>query len=65
VRAGHRLVVQIASAYWPILWPAPEPVTLTMRPGTSALHLPVRVGPPDAPDPRPLPEPPARTQNAR
>jgi predicted acyl esterase len=62
VRAGHRLVVQIASAYWPILWPAPEPLTLTIRPGTSALHLPVRVATPDAPDPRPLPEPPARTR---
>ncbi|MEY8840419.1 CocE/NonD family hydrolase, partial [Cribrihabitans sp. XS_ASV171] len=42
VPAGYRLVVQVASAYWPILWPAPEPVTLTLRAGVSALHLPVR-----------------------
>jgi predicted acyl esterase len=49
--AGHRLVVQVASAYWPILWPAPEPVTLTLRPGTSSLHLPVRTAPSDAPAP--------------
>ncbi len=55
---GHRLVVQIASAYWPILWPAPEPVTLTLRPGTSALHLPLRAAPRDAPEPRALPAPP-------
>ena len=38
--AGHRLVVQIGSTYWPVLWPAPEPVTLTISPGTSKLHLP-------------------------
>ena len=60
VLAGHRLVVQVASAYWPILWPAPAPVTLTLRPGASALHLPVRAAPVDAPEPRPLPEPPKR-----
>ncbi len=60
VLAGHRLVVQIASAYWPILWPAPEPVTLTIRPGASALNLPVRAAPPDATEPRVLPDPPKR-----
>lgn len=56
---GHRLMVQIASAYWPILWPAPEPVTLTLRPGTSSLHLPLRTADATAPEPRPLREPPA------
>ncbi|WP_217360266.1 CocE/NonD family hydrolase C-terminal non-catalytic domain-containing protein [Ruegeria sp. HKCCA5463] len=35
VPPGHRIVLQIASAYWPVLWPAPEPVTLTIRPGQS------------------------------
>ena len=39
---GHRLMVQIASAYWPILWPMPEPVTLAVSPGSSKLELPVR-----------------------
>jgi len=58
VLAGHRIIVQIASAYWPILWPAPEPVTLTLRPGTSALRLPVRQAVEDAP--RVLPDPPKR-----
>ncbi len=53
--AGHRLVVQVASTYWPILWPAPEPVTLTLTPGTSSLNLPVRA--PMRDTPRPLPEP--------
>lgn len=57
VPEGHRLMVQIASAYWPILWPAPEPVTLIIAPGTSALHMPLRKAPADAPEPRPLPEP--------
>lgn len=37
---GHRLVVQIGSAYWPMLWPAPEPVTLAVTPGASRLDLP-------------------------
>lgn len=39
---GHRLMVQVATAYWPILWPSPEPVTLTVPPGRSTLSLPVR-----------------------
>ena len=60
VLPGHRIVVQIASAYWPILWPAPEPVTLTIRPGSSVLHLPVRQATADEPAPRPLPAPPKR-----
>ncbi len=62
VAAGHRIMVQVASAYWPILWPAPEPVTLTVRPGSSALNLPVRLAPADAPEPRLLPEPPRRKE---
>jgi putative CocE/NonD family hydrolase len=65
VLAGHRLMVQVASAYWPILWPAPEPVTLTLRPGVSSLHLPVRKAPSDAPAPRPLPDPPPREAKKR
>ncbi|MEL6236841.1 MAG: CocE/NonD family hydrolase [Pseudomonadota bacterium] len=59
IAAGHRLVVQIASAYWPILWPAPAPVTLQIRTGVSRLHLPVRQ-PVAAPQPRALPVPPDR-----
>ncbi len=55
--AGHRLLVQIASTYWPILWPAPKPVKLTMKAGVSRLTLPVRREDPDAPRPRVLPEP--------
>ena len=57
VLPGHRLMVQLATAYWPVLWPAPAPMTLTVGPGTSALHLPVYTAPADAPAPRPLTEP--------
>ena len=55
--AGHRLALEIASAYWPIVWPMPEPVTLTVHPGRSVLRLPVRTAT-DMPKPRHLPPPP-------
>lgn len=56
VAAGHRLILHVASTYWPILWPSPEIVTLTVPPGRSRLHLPVRAAEADAP--RDLPAPP-------
>jgi putative CocE/NonD family hydrolase len=40
--AGHSLRVSISTVYWPLAWPSPEPVKLTIDPGKSALHLPVR-----------------------
>ena len=53
VPAGHRLRVSLASAFWPAVWPSPEPVELTVvADGTSALFLPVRA-PRDEP---PVPE---------
>lgn len=61
VLQGHRLVVQISSTYWPILWPAPKPVTLTLRPGTCTLKLPVRTVNKEEPAPRVLADPPKRT----
>jgi predicted acyl esterase len=42
VPAGHRLRLALSPAYWPWLWPAPEPVTLTIDAGRSTLVLPVR-----------------------
>jgi putative CocE/NonD family hydrolase len=46
--AGHVVRLALASAYWPLIWPAPEAATLTLRlPGR--LALPVR-----PPDPRDL-----------
>lgn len=40
---GHRLRVAISTSYWPLAWPSPEPVRLTIFTGSSTLHLPVRL----------------------
>ncbi len=40
--AGNRIGLAISTAYWPMLWPAPEPVALGVYAGTSRLTLPVR-----------------------
>jgi uncharacterized protein len=55
--AGHRVRLALSNAYWPTLWPSPEPVTLTLVTGLSSLSLPVRA--PRALDAelRPFPEP--------
>ncbi len=40
---GHTLRVAVSTCYWPMAWPAPEPVELTVFTGvTSSLELPVR-----------------------
>jgi putative CocE/NonD family hydrolase len=39
---GHRIRVAVSTTYWPLIWPSPEPVTLTLVAGKSALLLPVR-----------------------
>ena len=39
---GHRMRVAVSTTYWPLIWPSPEPVTLTLATGKSALALPVR-----------------------
>lgn len=41
VLPGHRLRLAISTAWWPMLWPAPEPVTATVATGSSVLSLPV------------------------
>ncbi len=43
VPAGHRLRVAVSTAYWPMIWPSPEPVALTLSAAT--LSLPVRPRP--------------------
>jgi putative CocE/NonD family hydrolase len=42
VPKGHKLRVAISTSYFPMMWPAPEPVTLTVYAGKSQLHLPLR-----------------------
>ncbi len=38
--AGHRIRLALSTAYWPMIWPAPEKATVTILGGT--LDLPVR-----------------------
>ncbi len=47
--AGHSIRLSISTVYWPLAWPSPEPVKLTISPCNSTLSLPVR-------DPRPAEE---------
>lgn len=39
---GHRIRVSIGTAYWPMVWPAPYPATISIDTAASALELPVR-----------------------
>lgn len=41
---GHRIRLALSTSYWPIVWPAPEPVTITVFTGSSAFSLPVLRG---------------------
>ena len=45
---GHRLRLAISTAYWPLVWPAPEAATLTLN-LPAALTLPILAGAADAP----------------
>jgi uncharacterized protein len=40
--AGNTIRLAISTSYWPIAWPAPEPVTLTVFGGAGTLDLPTR-----------------------
>jgi putative CocE/NonD family hydrolase len=39
---GHRLRLSVSTSYWPLAWPAPEPVSMTLVAGASTLAIPVR-----------------------
>ena len=39
---GHRIRAAVSTTYWPLIWPSPEPVTLTLTAGRSTLTLPIR-----------------------
>lgn len=41
VPAGHRLRVAVSTAYWPAIWPSPEPVRLTLS--AASLSVPLRL----------------------
>ncbi|RDD62865.1 CocE/NonD family hydrolase [Ferruginivarius sediminum] len=38
----HTIRISVSTSYWPVIWPAPEPVNLTVYTGTSWLELPQR-----------------------
>lgn len=40
--AGHRIRLAISTSYWPLAWPAPQPVHMTIDLGECRLWLPVR-----------------------
>jgi hypothetical protein len=42
--AGHRIRLALSTSYWPIVWPAPEPVTMTLFTGSATFSLPVLRG---------------------
>ena len=39
---GNRIRLALSTCYWPMAWPMPEAVTLSLFTGASALELPVR-----------------------
>ncbi|MFD6952214.1 peptidase S15 [Nocardiopsis sp. TSRI0078] len=56
--AGHRIRLSLSTSYWPLAWPPPRPVMLTVHPQNSNLILPVRPRPEtDESDPQPFEEP--------
>lgn len=52
---GHKLRLAISTSYWPMMWPAPEPVSLTVHAGGSRLEVPIRRPLPGEASP-PMPE---------
>ena len=40
VPPGHRLRLAISTSYWPMIWPSPEPTTLTVHEAHSSLLVP-------------------------
>ncbi|MFZ1469337.1 MAG: CocE/NonD family hydrolase [Paracoccaceae bacterium] len=42
-QAGHKLRIALSTSYWPMIWPSPEQVRLTLQTAVSTVSLPVRV----------------------
>jgi len=55
--AGARLRLALSTNYWPILWPAPAAVTMTLHPADCRLDVPVRAAGAGDGAPRPFPPP--------
>jgi hypothetical protein len=56
---GHTIRIALSTTYWPMIWPPPHPVRLTITTGKSNLELPVRQPRPEDAALRPF-EPPER-----
>jgi putative CocE/NonD family hydrolase len=41
-KTGNRIRLSVSESLWPLVWPSPERVTLTLVHGASSLELPVR-----------------------
>ena len=41
IPAGYRLRLSLSTGYWPMIWPSPRPVTLTVDESASSVDLPV------------------------
>ncbi len=54
---GHRFRLSFSNSYWPLAWPPPEPVTLTIFTGASKLIMPIRKPRPDEDQLITFPEP--------
>ncbi|MGH8289735.1 MAG: CocE/NonD family hydrolase [Steroidobacteraceae bacterium] len=44
---GHRLRLSIATAHWPLIWPAPYAARISVRTSGGTIELPVRQGDPE------------------
>jgi len=55
--AGHRLRLSISTSYWPLAWPSPRPVQLSIYGGLSRFVLPTRTPRPSDDTLRPFEEP--------
>ena len=54
--AGHRLRLALSTSYWPLAWPPPQPVQLSVHTGPSRLKLPARPRRDEPPAPFDAPE---------
>jgi len=53
-KRGSRIRLSVSESLWPLVWPSPEIVTLTLTRGASSLELPVRAAVPDPEFPIPV-----------
>jgi len=56
-KAGNKIRLSLSTCYWPMVWPSPEPVVLSVHTGSGYLSLPKRDLGATATPPESLPEP--------